>query len=45
MGRNEAEANSSNRVTVGLQTTEAEIDRFLQVLAAAVATARSANPT
>ena len=45
MGRNEAEANSCIRVTVGLQTTEAEIDRFLQVLAAAVATARSANPT
>ena len=45
MGRNETEANSCIRVTVGLQTTEAEIDRFLQVLAAAVATARSANPT
>jgi cysteine desulfurase len=45
MGRNEAEANSCIRVTVGLQSTEAEIDRFLQVLPAAVATARSANPT
>jgi cysteine desulfurase len=45
MGRNEAEANSCIRVTVGLQTTEAEIDRFMQVLPAAVATARSANPT
>ena len=45
MGRTEEEANSCLRVTVGLQTTEAEVDRFLEVLPAAVATARSANPT
>jgi cysteine desulfurase len=45
MGRSEEEANSCLRITVGLQTTEAEIERFLQVLPTAVATARSANPT
>jgi cysteine desulfurase len=45
MGRSEEEANSCLRITVGLQTTEAEIDRFLQVLPTAVAAARSANPT
>lgn len=45
MGRTEAEANSCLRVTVGLQTTEADIDRFIEVLPTAVATARSANPT
>jgi cysteine desulfurase len=45
MGRTEEEANSCLRVTVGLQTTEAEVERFLEVLPAAVATARSANPT
>ena len=45
MGRTEEEANSCLRVTVGFETTEAEIDRFLQVLPTAVATARSANPT
>lgn len=45
MGRTEEEANSCLRITVGLQTTEAEIESFLEVLPSAVAGARSANPT
>ncbi len=45
MGRSEEEANSCLRISVGLQTTEADIERFLQVLPTAVAAARSANPT
>lgn len=43
MGRSEEQANSCLRVTVGLQTTEAEIDHFLRVLPGAVAAARQAG--
>ncbi|MFM6962788.1 MAG: cysteine desulfurase family protein, partial [Micrococcales bacterium] len=42
MGRDELEASGCLRVTIGLETTEAEIDRFLAVLPAAVAQARAA---
>jgi cysteine desulfurase len=43
MGRSEAEANGSLRITIGEQTTEAEIDALLAVLPAAVESARKAN--
>jgi cysteine desulfurase len=43
MGRSEAEANSCLRITVGEQTTEADIDAFLQALPEAIESARKAN--
>ena len=43
MGRSEAEANGCLRITVGEQTTEADIEAFLQVLPEAVEAARKAN--
>lgn len=42
MGRNELEASGCLRVTIGLITTEAEVDQFLAALPAAVAQARAA---
>lgn len=43
MGRTEAEANSTLRVTVGDDTTAAQIEDFIEQLVVAVATARKAN--
>ena len=43
MGRSEAEANSCLRITVGEQTTEADIDAFLQALPEAIESARKAK--
>ena len=43
MGRSEEEANACLRITFGQETTEAEIDAFLQALVPAVESARKAN--
>lgn len=43
MGRSESEANGSLRITIGEQTTEAEIDALLAALPPAVEAARKAN--
>ena len=43
MGRNEEEANACLRITFGLESTEAEIDAFVQALVPAVESARKAN--
>ena len=41
MGRSEAEANGTLRITVGPETTQAEVDRLLEVLPAVVSQARA----
>ena len=43
MGRTEAEANGTLRITIGDQTTEAEIDALLSALPGAIEAARKAN--
>ncbi|MFM1795955.1 MAG: hypothetical protein RLZZ340_632, partial [Actinomycetota bacterium] len=43
MGRSEEEANACLRITFGLETTEAEIDAFVQALVPAVESARKAK--
>jgi len=41
MGRNEAEANGTLRFTLGTTTTQADVDRLLEILPGLVATARA----
>lgn len=43
MGRTEAEANSTLRISVGNETTHEQVEAFLQALAVAVEAARKAN--